>query len=196
MPRDPEETKRRIFEAAQAEFAEHGIAGARIDRIAGAARANKQLIYAYFGNKRELFEQVIGANLARFVEEVPFTPTDLATYAAAQFDFYLEHPDHARISAWHALEPGESEHPVAAVRAELQRRARAVAHAQKQGLVDDSVSAVDLLALINAMASSSVVQIPERAPLRSRREVARRRQTVIEAVTRLTAGTTAGELRS
>ena len=32
--RDPEATRARIFEAAVAEFARHGIAGARIDRIA------------------------------------------------------------------------------------------------------------------------------------------------------------------
>ena len=46
MARDAEDTKRRIFEAATAEFADHGIAGARVDRIAARAGANKQLIYA------------------------------------------------------------------------------------------------------------------------------------------------------
>ncbi|MDN3247398.1 helix-turn-helix domain-containing protein, partial [Streptomyces sp. ZSW22] len=56
--RDPEATKARIFEAAVAEFARHGIAGARIDRIAAEAKANKQLIYAYYGNKAELFASV------------------------------------------------------------------------------------------------------------------------------------------
>ena len=53
--RDAEATKARIFEAATAEFAAHGIAGARVDRIAQNAKANKQLIYAYFGDKQKLF---------------------------------------------------------------------------------------------------------------------------------------------
>ena len=60
--RDPEATKARIFESAVTEFARHGIAGARIDRIAAEAKANKQLIYAYFGNKAELFAIVLEKN--------------------------------------------------------------------------------------------------------------------------------------
>ena len=57
--RDPEATRARIFAAATEEFAAYGIAGARIDRIAQNARANKQLIYAYFGDKAELFAHVL-----------------------------------------------------------------------------------------------------------------------------------------
>jgi AcrR family transcriptional regulator len=44
--RDSAATKERLLAAATDEFAAHGIAGARVDRIAAAARANKQLIYA------------------------------------------------------------------------------------------------------------------------------------------------------
>jgi AcrR family transcriptional regulator len=50
----PDRTKRRIFEAAVEEFAEYGSAGARVDRIAAKARANKESIYRYFGTKEEL----------------------------------------------------------------------------------------------------------------------------------------------
>ncbi len=42
MPRDSEATKRRLLEAAAAEFAERGIAGARIDRIAAAAAPTRR----------------------------------------------------------------------------------------------------------------------------------------------------------
>ena len=69
--RDAEATKARILDAASAEFAEHGIAGARVDRIAAAADANKSLIYAYFGNKDGLFDAVFEALVASTVEEVP-----------------------------------------------------------------------------------------------------------------------------
>ena len=44
--RNAEATKERILEAALAEFSDHGIAGARVDRIAQAARCNKNLIYS------------------------------------------------------------------------------------------------------------------------------------------------------
>ncbi|MEV4894943.1 helix-turn-helix domain-containing protein, partial [Nonomuraea sp. NPDC055795] len=46
-----EATKSRILQAATAEFAAYGFAGARVDRIAQAASVNKNLIYVYFTNK-------------------------------------------------------------------------------------------------------------------------------------------------
>lgn len=57
-PTDSAESKRRILDAASEEFAQCGFAGARVDRIAKNAKANKQLIYRYFGNKHELYEAV------------------------------------------------------------------------------------------------------------------------------------------
>src|SRR5689334_11886003 len=40
------DTRARILAAATAEFAERGLAGGRVDRIAAAADANKERIYA------------------------------------------------------------------------------------------------------------------------------------------------------
>lgn len=57
--RNPEATTRDILEAARDEFVEHGLEGARIDRIAERARANKRLIYAYVGNKDQLYARVL-----------------------------------------------------------------------------------------------------------------------------------------
>ena len=48
MKRDAQATRQRIFDAATAEFAQYGIAGARIDRIAAAAGSNKAMIYHLF----------------------------------------------------------------------------------------------------------------------------------------------------
>lgn len=53
--RDPERTRRRILEAATAEFARFGLGGARVDRIATRSRANKRMLYYYFGSKESLF---------------------------------------------------------------------------------------------------------------------------------------------
>jgi TetR/AcrR family transcriptional regulator len=49
----------RLLEHAVAEFAEKGLAGARVDEIARRAGVNKQLLYYYFENKRGLFEAAI-----------------------------------------------------------------------------------------------------------------------------------------
>ena len=56
--RDSEATRQRLIEAARREFGEFGIAGARVDRIAANAEANKAQIYHYFGSKDQLFDAV------------------------------------------------------------------------------------------------------------------------------------------
>ncbi|MEM9034587.1 MAG: TetR/AcrR family transcriptional regulator [Actinomycetota bacterium] len=109
-PRDAEATRRRILDAALAEFATHGLAGARVDRIAVTAKANKQLIYAYYGNKDQLFDTVVEHAFQHAHDAVPFTPDDLVSYAATLFDYLVEHPDHLRIHEWRRLErPGATE---------------------------------------------------------------------------------------
>jgi AcrR family transcriptional regulator len=56
--RDPERTRERILDAALAEFAEHGFAGARVSAIANRAGVNEQLISYYFDSKEGLYRTV------------------------------------------------------------------------------------------------------------------------------------------
>ena len=49
----------RILEAAKQEFAAHGLAGARVDRIAANAGANKRMLYYHVGNKEDLYLAVL-----------------------------------------------------------------------------------------------------------------------------------------
>ena len=57
--RDPEGMRIRIIEAAKQEFAAHGLAGARVDRIAANAGANKRMLYYHVGNKEDLYLEVL-----------------------------------------------------------------------------------------------------------------------------------------
>lgn len=57
--RNPALTARDILVAAREEFCEHGFEGARVDRIATRAAANKRLLYHYFGNKEALYSAVL-----------------------------------------------------------------------------------------------------------------------------------------
>jgi AcrR family transcriptional regulator len=57
--RDADRTRANVLAAATVEFAEHGFGGARIERIAKRAGANKQLIYYYFGGKEKLYVAVL-----------------------------------------------------------------------------------------------------------------------------------------
>ena len=59
--RDPEGMRIRILEAAKQEFAAHGLAGARVDRIAANADANKRMLYYHVGNKEDLYLAVLEA---------------------------------------------------------------------------------------------------------------------------------------
>src|ERR1700738_2765620 len=97
-PRDSEAAKARLLQAATDEFAAHGIAGARIDRIEAAAKANRALIYSYFGNKDQLFDAVMDANVERVLDEVPFAPEDLPGYAGHLFDFMVANPHLLRLA--------------------------------------------------------------------------------------------------
>jgi AcrR family transcriptional regulator len=57
--RDPEQTRAEILQVAADEFAEHGFAGARVDRIAAQMRTTKRMIYYYYGGKEELYVAVL-----------------------------------------------------------------------------------------------------------------------------------------
>src|SRR3954453_6080726 len=57
--RDPAATRKKLLTAARREFAQSGLAGARVDEIAARAGVNKQLVYHYFGDKDALYLAVL-----------------------------------------------------------------------------------------------------------------------------------------
>lgn len=88
--RNPSAARRRILAAAAGEFAEHGYAGARVDRIATVARLNKRMLYHYFGDKQGLFLAVLENHLGGDVAPPGDRPPD---------------PLAARLLLWALLEP-------------------------------------------------------------------------------------------
>ncbi|MGW0833700.1 TetR family transcriptional regulator [Streptomyces prunicolor] len=156
--RDPEATKARIFEAAVAEFARHGIAGARIDRIASEAKANKQLIYAYFGNKAELFTQVLGRSMLDLAVQLPVDPDDIEGWIDRLMDYHEAHPEVLRLLFWEGLEYGTAELPDEVERQQHYAfKVAALQDGQDRGVVTDAIPARDLLFLLVAMANWGVV---------------------------------------
>ena len=186
MARDAEDTKRRLLEAAAREFAERGIAGARIDRIAAAAKANKALIYAYFGNKEDLFDAVFDALVVDTVHDVPIDPDDLPGYAGRLFDRNISHPQAFRLAVWHSLERGGAALPTAVVAANRDK-IDVIAAAQKAGRIRDTFPAEELMVLVTGL---SVLGTPDLAVTLTG-DLERRRRTVVEAVRMLTQGGTA-----
>jgi len=52
-------TQGKIVEAARSEFAEYGLSGARVDRIAAKAGINKAMIYYHFDSKENLYHETV-----------------------------------------------------------------------------------------------------------------------------------------
>src|SRR5882757_2692694 len=105
--RDAEGKRRRLLTAGFSEFAAHGIAGARVDRIAKLAGCSAGLVYTYFTSKDELFEAVFDTIVERALTDPPITADDLPGYAGKLFDANQVYPDVARLITWYQLErPG------------------------------------------------------------------------------------------
>jgi AcrR family transcriptional regulator len=98
--RDAERSQGAILGAARDEFAEHGLGGARVDRIALRAGLNKRLIYYYFQDKDKLFQAVLEqayAHIRQAERELNLLALPPAQAIAALVDFtwgyYLSHPE-------------------------------------------------------------------------------------------------------
>lgn len=98
--RDADRSQATILAAARDEFAEHGLGGARMDRIAERAGLNKRLIYYYFEDKEKLFQAVLEQAYLDIREnerklnllEVP--PAEaLRRLVEFTWRYYLDHPE-------------------------------------------------------------------------------------------------------
>ncbi|MDT6982105.1 TetR family transcriptional regulator [Streptomyces lusitanus] len=143
-------TYRRILDVATQEFAEYGIAGARIERIVAAARTNKAQLYAYFGNKEGLFDAIFFGSLDRIVDVVPIDATDLADWAVRLYDEYLRRPDLIRLATWARLERRPAGHLVETHELRHDAKLRAIADAQAAGLVRQG-DPFDIMAMVISM---------------------------------------------
>src|SRR4249920_2241466 len=95
----PEQSRAAILDAAIEEFAEHGIAGARTDAIARAARVNKALLYYYFKDKEAIYQAVLDHVFSGLRDTVvPMLESDLPprqkvlNYLGAYFDYIAANP--------------------------------------------------------------------------------------------------------
>jgi AcrR family transcriptional regulator len=152
-PRDPEATKARIFDAATREFAAYGIAGARVDRIARHAQANKQLLYAYFGDKEQLFHQVLERAMVDAAASVITDIDDVDVWVDQHIEYHRRHPEFARLMLWEALElgPDRASGGEARIGRYALKQAK-VADAQRRGVVrSDMPPAVVVLIMLSVV---------------------------------------------
>ncbi|GAA4929611.1 AcrR family transcriptional regulator [Nonomuraea thailandensis] len=183
----------RIVAAATTEFARHGIAGARIERIAKAARTSKERVYAYFRSKEELYRHVAGRELSALAEATQIDPTDLPGYAGRVHDYLSRHPERQRLMMWGQLElaPGQAL-PGDPVRQSMLRKTEKLRQAQEAGHLDPSWAPEDILMFTSQVATSWVLQA-DLVPAGQEREafIAARRAAIVAAVQRMFPATSA-----
>jgi TetR/AcrR family transcriptional regulator len=98
--RDPAATRTKLLTAARREFAQSGLAGARVDEIAARAGVNKQLVYHYFGDKDALYlavlewvyEELRAKERELNLEGLP-PERAIRKLIESSFDHLAEHPD-------------------------------------------------------------------------------------------------------
>ena len=154
--RNVELTKQRILEAATEEFSEHGYSGARVDRIAASAAANKALIYSYFGNKEKLFEAVLQEIMTQVVRDVRMDAFDLPGYLERRLEWQFHNPTLARIATWAELDP-ESLPTLLTGHEARARKLSAISEAQRVGAINSEFTPEQVLALIDSLARPGLV---------------------------------------
>lgn len=103
-------TRKKILDSAEAEFAQNGLAAARVDAIAKNAGVNKQLIYAHFQSKENLYSVILSEVYTRLSEyekvlsESSFTGMETIRMIVMEyFKFLMDNPSFVRLMLWENL---------------------------------------------------------------------------------------------
>jgi len=111
--RDPDQTRRNILDAARIEFADKGLAGARVDEIAARTATTKRMIYYYFASKEGLYAAVLEEMYGGIRDtEAGLDLDSLAPLPALQrlveatFDYHAAHPAFVRLVAVENIHSG------------------------------------------------------------------------------------------
>ncbi|MGH8013732.1 MAG: TetR/AcrR family transcriptional regulator [Candidatus Binataceae bacterium] len=102
--RDLERTRRRILSSALTEFAAKGLAGARTEAIARRAGVNKRMLFHCFGNKEELYREILRRTITR--GESLDIPVDFGSTLSVWDSICGKDPAWVRLLQWEALEAG------------------------------------------------------------------------------------------
>jgi len=115
MKKDNQQTKERILQAAQKEFANRGFSGARMEAIARGADINKAMLFYYFSSKDNLYRTVLFGVFSEFFGEIgrfisqPLTPgLLLEKFPEIYIRFIARHPDLVRIMVFDLIHNPEN----------------------------------------------------------------------------------------
>ena len=189
-----------ILAVAIAEFADKGLAGARIDATAAATRTSKRMIYYYFGSKDGLYVAVLEEAYRRMrsiesglhLQDLP-PEQALRTLVAFTVDYQLAHPEFIRLVMTENIHRGQylaqsttiRDLNVPAIDGLRQLYDRGVT----QGLFRPGIDPVDLHMSISALSVFNVANrhtfsLIFQRDLDAPAAVAARRESIVEMVVR------------
>jgi TetR/AcrR family transcriptional regulator len=163
--RQPEASRDAILQAALAEFAQEGHAGARMDAIAASAHVNKALLYYYFHDKESLYGAVLDRFFIRLTERV-MNQLDgpaplgerLLRYTCAHFDCVAESPHYARLFQGEVMSAGRggSHHLARIAERYIRPIAMRVTEVLQQGIASGEFRPVDPIQFAPSIAAINV----------------------------------------
>ncbi len=155
MAWNTQETRRRLHQAACEEFTANGPDGTTMARIAARAGINKERLYNYFGDKRQLFETVLVAELEKLAVSLGINAPgleDVGEYTGCIFDYHAENPHLVRLLLWEGLTDGPAVNEAART-AHYQRTVAMFAEAQRDGTLNDDLDPAKLVFLLIGLAA-------------------------------------------
>jgi TetR/AcrR family transcriptional regulator len=195
----PEESRAAILQAAAQEFSKHGIAGARTDAIARAARVNKALLYYYFKDKQTLYGAVLDNAFAGMkttvfqVLDSNLPPREkIMAYVGAYFDFIASNQIYPKLMQREMMRAreGQSEHIDRLVKTYFQPIYRRVSELLHKGIAEGEFRKVDPAHFVPSMvamivfyfSSAPVMQRIVRFNPLSPERIAERRAAVLDFI--------------
>lgn len=151
--RDAGRTRTKIMDAAREEFADRGLAGARIEAIARRAGLSKQLLYHYFPSKEALFHEILEQKFGQ-PHAPPLESANPGALFRQRFTSATVDPTWVRFLTWEAAERA-AEGPITAEahrRASLARGAERIAAEQAAGVLPAELPTEFLQLAIHALA--------------------------------------------
>jgi len=197
---DPARTRADIIEVATREFADKGLAGARIDLIAEAMRTSKRMIYYYFGNKEGLYLAVLenayssmrGIESQLHLEDLP--PEDaLRKLVGHTVDYQLAHPEFIRLVMNENMHRGEYLQQSKVIQKlnvpAIEGLRQVLERGQQAGVFRSGIDPVDLHASISALSVFNVANrhtfsLIFKRDLDSHAAVTTRRDSIVEMIVR------------
>ncbi len=196
----PEQTRAAILKAAIDEFAREGVAGARTDAIARAAKVNKALLYYYFRDKETLYGAALDAVFAgltghiRQVLDRDISPCDkIREFVGAHFDFIGSHPGYPRMVQREMMRAGPkgSPHMKRIVERYLRPTFLRLQEVMKEGIAQGEVRNLNPMDIVPSLIAPNIFYFSSAPMMRllmpgidplAPEQVARRRTAVLDFV--------------